>query len=175
MADMARYRHRVFVEKLGWPLRCEGELEYDEFDRDDTVYVLAQDEEGDVVGTARLLPTTRPYLLAKAFPALWGGADLPCSPEVWELSRFAAADFGSSKGSPLAQFSSRAAIDLLRESIRLSALLGAKKIVTVSPLGVERLLRAANFESQRAGPPISVGGQLLCACLIPTVQAHFAA
>ena len=76
MTRMARYRHRVFVEKLGWQLHCRDALELDQFDRDDTVYVIAQNEDGEVIGTARLLPTTRPYLLAEVDAALFG-SDTP--------------------------------------------------------------------------------------------------
>ena len=79
MTRMARYRHRVFVEKLGWQLHCRDALELDQFDRDDTVYVIAQNEDGEVIGTARLLPTTRPYLLAEVFPQLLNGAPAPCA------------------------------------------------------------------------------------------------
>ena len=32
MTRMARYRHRVFVEKLGWQLHCRDALELDQFD-----------------------------------------------------------------------------------------------------------------------------------------------
>ena len=38
---MAHYRYRVFVEKLGWKLANDGVTELDQFDRDDTLYVLS--------------------------------------------------------------------------------------------------------------------------------------
>ena len=55
MADMGLYRYRVFVEKLGWELQCEAGLEYDQFDRDDTVYVVAQDDDGDIIAATKIL------------------------------------------------------------------------------------------------------------------------
>jgi acyl homoserine lactone synthase len=171
MADMARYRHKVFVRKLGWQLQCKGELEFDEFDRDDTVYVIAKGDNDNVVGTARLLPTTRPYLLAKVFPDLWGSNNLPNSPEIWEISRFAAANFNDDASAPLTQFSSQIAIDLLRESIAVSVDLGAKQVISVSPLGIERLLRNAGFHAYRAGPPILVDSHTLFACCIDARQS----
>lgn len=58
--DIARYRHRVFVERLGWRLHTTGQLELDEFDRRDTCYIAAIDAGGAVIGTARLLPTRPP-------------------------------------------------------------------------------------------------------------------
>jgi acyl homoserine lactone synthase len=87
VSKMASYRHRVFVDKLGWQLNCVVGRELDQFDREDTVYVIAEDDLGDVVGTARLLPTNRPYLLGEIFPQLMGGSSVPSSPLIWELSR----------------------------------------------------------------------------------------
>jgi hypothetical protein len=37
MADVARYRHEIFVEALGWRLQSASALKYDQFDREDTV------------------------------------------------------------------------------------------------------------------------------------------
>lgn len=166
MAGVARYRHRVFVEKLGWQLRCENALEYDQFDRDDTVYVVAHNADEEVVGTARLLPTTRPYLLGEVFPQLLHGAPPPHSPDVWELSRFAAVDFRAQGTSALAQFSSPIAVGLLQASLECAARHGAKRFITVSPLGVERLLRIAGFRAHRLAPPTLMDGSPVFACSI---------
>lgn len=173
MAGVARYRHKVFVEKLGWQLRCENALEYDQFDRDDTVYVVAHNAAHEVVGTARLLPTTRPYLLGEVFPHLLHGVEPPHSPEVWELSRFAAVDFSVQGSSALAQFSSPIAVGLLQASLECAARHGAKRFITVSPLGVERLLRIAGFRAHRLAPPTIVDGNPVFACSI-SCEAHTA-
>ncbi len=164
--QVAAYRHKVFVENLGWDLHAPDGLEQDQFDRPDTVYVVARDNEDDVCGCARLLPTARPYLLSEVFPQLLNGAVQPNSPEIWELSRFAAVDFGAPSKSPLRQMSSDIAIDLLQAAIDCAAKYGAKRLITVSPLGIERLLRNAGFKSHRAGPPIRVDGHLIFASLI---------
>lgn len=166
MAGVARYRHKVFVEKLGWQLRCENALEYDQFDRDDTVYVVAHNGNHEVIGTARLLPTTRPYLLDEVFPNLLHGMEPPHSPDVWELSRFAAVDFSVQGSSALAQFSSPIAVGLLQASLECAARHGAKRFITVSPLGVERLLRIAGFRAHRLAPPVIVEGHPVFACSI---------
>ena len=174
MAGVARYRHRVFVEKLGWQLRCEHALEYDQFDRDDTVYVVAHNQDNEVVGTARLLPTTRPYLLDEVFPQLLHGMAAPHSPDVWELSRFAAVDFSLQSSSALAQFSSPIAVGLLQASLECAARHGAKRFITVSPLGVERLLRMAGFRAHRLAPPTIIDGNPVFACSISceTMASH---
>ncbi|MHB1579667.1 MAG: acyl-homoserine-lactone synthase, partial [Acidithiobacillus ferrooxidans] len=56
-AKVVGYRHQVFVEQLGWALHTENGMESDQFDRADTVYVVAQDDNGHISGCARLLPT----------------------------------------------------------------------------------------------------------------------
>jgi len=170
-SKLAHYRQKVFVEQLGWNLITQDGAELDQFDRPDTVYVVAQDDDGRVFGCGRLLPTTRPYLLGDVFPQLLNGLPPPCSPEVWELSRFAAVDFGSRTGSAAGQFSSPIAIKLLQESIACAAAHGAKHLITVSPLGVERLLRRAGFHAHRAGPPMVIDGHPIFACWIETAQA----
>lgn len=163
---VAHYRHKVFIETLGWDLKTRNGEELDQFDHPDTLYVVSQDDEGSVNGCARLLPTTGPYLLGDVFPELMNGLPVPCSPDVWELSRFAAVDFNNRTTSALSQFSSEITVNLLRESIRFAAANGARRLITVSPIGIERLLRRLGVHAHRAGPPMIIGGHPIFACWI---------
>ena len=101
---------------------------------------------------------------------------MPSSPAVWELSRFAAVDLAARRTSALSQFSSPIAVGLLRAAIRVAADRGAERLITVSPLGIERLLRRAGFHAHRAAPPCIVDGHPLFAALIevddPSVRTH---
>lgn len=72
-AAMAHYRYRVFVEKLHWELENDGVTELDQFDRSDTMYVMARERDARLKGVARLLPTNQPYLLNDVFPQLLDG------------------------------------------------------------------------------------------------------
>lgn len=166
MERLVRYRHKVFVETLGWPLQTSGCREVDQFDRTDTVYLVARDGGGNVVGTARILPTDKPFLLGDVFPQLMGDEPMPRAADVWEISRFAAMDFAAEAALPEPQFSSPVAIDLLRKAIAMAATAGVKRLITVSPMGVERILRRAGFVAHRAGPPRVVDGDMLFACWI---------
>lgn len=163
VSNLGRYRYKVFVEHLKWHLPCEAGHEFDQFDRSDTKYLIALGQGEDIVGCARLLPTTHPYLLESVFPVLLNGQPPPSSPEVWELSRFAAVDFSEDKPSVLKQFSVRAAVELLRISMACAKRCGARKLVTVSPMGVERLLAWAGFSWVRAGNPLRFGDDLIVA------------
>ncbi|MBD9667169.1 GNAT family N-acetyltransferase [Variovorax sp. VRV01] len=163
--DMARYRHEVFVEKLGWKLHTRGRLELDEFDRKDTIYLIARNPDGEIVGTSRLLPTHRPYLLASVFPQLLGDTPAPCSPDIWELSRFAAGD-GTRLGMGGDAHGWSLALDMLSAAMRTVAKEGGRRLISASPLGIERILRRTGLSAHRAAPPVRVDGQLLFACLI---------
>lgn len=163
---VAHYRHRVFVERLGWQLDAQDGAESDEFDRPDTVYVAVEDERGDIVGCARLLPTTKPYLLSELFPQLLNGLPPPRDPSIWELSRFAAQDLNCRAGSPLAEFSSSSTATLMREAMSVAAGRGARRLLTVSPVGIERLIRRLGIPAHRAGPPMILGGHATFACWI---------
>lgn len=169
-SEVSRYRHKVFVEKLGWELETQNGFELDQFDRPDTVYVVSQDETSSINGCARLLPTDRPYLLGEVFPQLLNGLPPPCSPDVWEISRFATMDFNNQSAAADGQFSSEITVGLLQESIACAIAHGAKRLITVSPIGVERLLhrvlRNSGCYAHRAGPPMIIDGHPIFACWI---------
>lgn len=171
MTGVARYRYEVFVQRLGWKLRCQDGLEYDQYDREETVYVVALDKRtGEIKGTARLLPTTKPYLLREIFPELLCGLPAPESADTWELSRFAAVDLKAPVSAHRGQFSSGLATALLRATLACAAERGARQLVTVSPVGVKRLLRRAGFAISGIAPPVAVGQARLFACRIEIKQ-----
>jgi|GEM_PF-281279 acyl homoserine lactone synthase len=167
---MAQYRHRVFVENLGWELQVENGRELDQFDHEQTIYVLALDEDtGDLTGVARLLPTNGPYLLGSVFPQLLNGLPPPNSSKVWELSRFATVDFNNrATYSPTSarRLCSAATVQFLHAAIAIATKYGAERLITVSPLGIERLLRNTGVHAHRAGPPTIIGGHPIFACWI---------
>lgn len=160
------YRYKVFVERLGWDLTSLNKREFDQFDRPDTVHLASRNEAGEINGSARLLPTTRPYLLGEVFPQLMHGLPVPCSPDVWELSRFAAVDLEAATQAPMGQFSSEVTLGLLHAAVAYARGEGAKRLITVSPLGIERLLRHTGVRAYRAAPPMRIGQHLLYACWI---------
>jgi N-acyl-L-homoserine lactone synthetase len=168
---LGRYRHRVFVQHLGWSLPgASGHTEWDCYDRPDTVYVLALSAAGSLCGCARLLPTTRPYLLAEVFPQLLDGRPAPHDKNTWELSRFAAVDLdtaplrGHTLGSPQA-------LELLLAAMREAAHRGASALISVSPTAIQRILRNGGFTFSPLGRMHKVDGQTLFACGMPLQTA----
>src|SRR3954470_20884564 len=88
LEGMFRLRHEVFKERLDWEGGCQNGRERDMFDDLDPVYIVCEDE-GEVLGSWRLLQTTKPYMLKDVFPELLHGIPAPEAPDVWEISRFA--------------------------------------------------------------------------------------
>jgi acyl-homoserine lactone synthase len=81
-------RKSVFVDLLKWNVPVlDGRFEIDQFDDEHATYLIIADEEGDHLGSARLLPTTRPHILAGLFPDLCA-APPPSGHEIFEITRF---------------------------------------------------------------------------------------
>lgn len=86
---MHEMRYRVVVCEWGWDI--PGVLvgyEADQFDTDETVYVIVQNELGEVVASSRLNPTVRPHMLSELFADRCDLQPWPVGADVWECSRF---------------------------------------------------------------------------------------
>jgi N-acyl-L-homoserine lactone synthetase len=82
-----RLRYRMFVERQKWTVPTYGQIEYDEFDTPAATYILTVDDQYRALGTARLIPTTRPYMVKSLWPNLID-TKVPHCDSIWEASRF---------------------------------------------------------------------------------------
>jgi len=164
-SDLAIYRHKVFVEGLGWRLPLvEDGFERDQFDRPDTLYVVARDEDGQICGCARLLPTTKPYLLDSVFSELMGDQPCPHAAEIWELSRYATQTIGAT---PLSKEQLRERFCTLLKGVVETAMdCGAERLITFTGVGVERIAKIVGIHVHRAAPPQLVDGKPVVAMWI---------
>ena len=165
-SELLRYRYRVFVEKLGWDVPSRDGMESDQFDREDTVHVVARDSAGVVRAYSRLLPTVKPYLLAEVFPQLMDGQRLPQCEDTWELSRFTAQDPDTDCLTNSKLAFSPIAVALLRHSVSVAAGRGAKNLIFVSSPAMATLMSRANFNVRRIGMPRTVDGHRVLAAVI---------
>lgn len=87
--DMHAMRHRVVVKEWGWdiPGALHG-YEKDQFDTEQTVYIIVQQENGKVVAAARLNPTTSPHMMSELFSDYCNLQPFPVGNDVWECSRY---------------------------------------------------------------------------------------
>lgn len=161
--SLLRYRYRVFVEKLGWDVPTKDGMESDQFDRDDTVHVIARDGEGRINGCSRLLPTSKPYLLKEVFPQLMSPGTLPESPNTWELSRFTTQNLHTRDAIKRNCFLSDDSISLLRYSMATAAEQGAKHLVFVAAASTSSLIDRLDIDVQDVGRRTSCNGRRLSA------------
>lgn len=155
LAEMYRLRHRVFKERLDWDVQVSGDMEVDEFDALHPSYLLQRAGDGRIQGCVRLLPSTGPTMLRDTFAALLAGQPAPASPNVWESSRFAVdLECNSPKAAGgLAQ----ATYELFAGMIEFGLSRQLTRIVTVTDVRMERILRRAAWPLLRIGEPKALG------------------
>ncbi|MBY4867689.1 N-acyl homoserine lactone synthase [Burkholderia anthina] len=164
---LGAYRYDVFMRRLGWALPNTGEhttAEWDQFDGGETVQIVALDARRQTCGSARLLPTTTPYLLGHLLPASSGIA-LPSSPTVWELSRFA----GSIAHNRSTDITS--GMDLFPYVLAIAMSLGATRIIGVVTRAIARLYRRFGLDLQCIGTEAELSGFPFLVCTIELTPA----
>ena len=95
---MFEARKQVFVDLLKWEVPVlEGRYEIDQFDDEHAIYLIVADAAGGHLGSARLLPTSRPHILDSLFPSLCAGDPLR-GHDCFEITRFCLGRNQTSKG-----------------------------------------------------------------------------
>lgn len=88
LAAMFAARKRVFVDLLKWNVPVlDDQFEIDQFDDRHATYLVLADDAGCHLGSARLLPTTRPHILDSVFADLCADTP-PRGTTVREITRF---------------------------------------------------------------------------------------
>ncbi|MDE2063056.1 MAG: GNAT family N-acetyltransferase [Bradyrhizobium sp.] len=86
LEDYFRLRHQIYVVERKWAeLERPDKREIDQFDTDETVYLLGLEGRSIIAGM-RLVPTTAPTLLSELFPGLSMNGPVRRT-DVYELSR----------------------------------------------------------------------------------------
>lgn len=188
-AEIARFRHRVFVEKLGWNVAsssCQkprvGE-EADEYDHDGTIYITIRDRQDAIIGCARLLPAKHRYLLIDHFRHLVddlpGAIHVPgissadkCAMDadvlgtpVWELSRFAwdRPEAIEGEGGSASSDGRQGARELLRAAVFTAQAMGAQRLIGVTFVSLARLFVRLGVPTQRLGAAYRIDGRWVAA------------
>lgn len=172
--DMHRYdlvrgfltlRKEVFIDDMEWPLHQFSDLEFEQYDTFNAVYIIAH-EDGEVIAGARMLPTnTRigtgrlqyTYMIKDAYEGHLDGMpsglcyDMPpVSDCVWELTRLVSKPNADAAKTIL----SEANRFLLRQSVRTCLFLG--------PPAFLRLAKSMGFRPEKLGPIVgNIDGRFL--------------
>jgi acyl homoserine lactone synthase len=88
LTEMFRLRARVFRDKMNWDVDVVDGMERDKYDDEQPVYIVLTDEDQQqVLGSLRLLPTTGPTLLKDTFSDTLPDAVNLTAPTIWECTR----------------------------------------------------------------------------------------
>lgn len=88
LRSMFAARKSVFVDLLKWDVPVlDGRYEVDQFDDVHATYLILAEPDGTHLGSARLLPTTRPHILDSLYDELCEEAP-PQAPDIFEITRF---------------------------------------------------------------------------------------
>jgi N-acyl-L-homoserine lactone synthetase len=87
MPQLLRLRYRQFRERQSYNVRVHKNMEFDQYDTPETVYLVRVDDQNQVCGTSRLNPTSSPYMLKDIWPHMIEGHELPNTHDVWEGTR----------------------------------------------------------------------------------------
>ncbi len=149
--DSHRLRHKIFVDRTGYDVPTFDGAEYDQFDTPATVYLVHRGATGAVDGIARLVPTSRPYMIQELWPHLIYGAP-PSNPKIWEGSRF-----GVDRSLPPQQRR-----EVSRKLVAACQEFGLKRgidamIVLMPPFILRTVIEAAGCVLSAMGPVSSLG------------------
>jgi N-acyl-L-homoserine lactone synthetase len=98
---MHRLRGYVFRDRLGWDVQVVDGRERDKYDDEQPLYIIYTDEQQrEVRGSLRLLPTTGPTLLSECFADTLPDAANLCAPTIWECTRLCIDDRLLDRGTP---------------------------------------------------------------------------
>jgi len=167
--QMFRLRARAFAERRKWRVAVSGGREVDHFDDLDPLYVMVVNQQGKLLASLRVLPTTGPHMLADVFPETMGELPPIRHPLIWESSRFCvdteAANAYSPKG--VNKVTGELLAGLFETALHASII----NVVSVYDLYLERILRSAGCRFDRLAPPCEYDGLKTVAGLFEVTPA----
>jgi acyl-homoserine lactone synthase len=151
--EMHELRRVHFVEECGWKdLTVIDGGEYDQFDDERTVYVLALGSKAQVVAGMRTRPTDDKCMLTDLFPDLIGPDEPPLNgPAVWEIGRmfttYAARAITKATGRKLSMDIVLATMEWLLDA-------GVERVIGIAELPMYALLRSWGWNIRMTGLPL---------------------
>lgn len=168
--EMFRLRFRFFVEKMGWSdLHKPDGRERDQFDNGEAIYLLLMNE-GEVVGTHRLLATTKPHLFTDVFPDFCNVRGIQRAPDIYEAGRTCLEE----------RFMDRQTLRKMRRLLMLGlfefcARAGIRQFTTLCPLYVVHQYLRIGVPIKPLGVPVEMDGLAHLPCAWPTTSQDLGA
>lgn len=156
--EMHRLRARIFRERMGWDVSInEMGMEIDQFDIQEAVYFLAVDDEQNVIGSWRLLPSIGPTMIGEIWPEFMDTLPMPQNPHIWEASRFGVFSTKEQTRESLKQVG-KATGELFCALTEACILCGIHEVYTLYDARIERLIKRLNCHPENISEPIPIDG-----------------
>jgi N-acyl-L-homoserine lactone synthetase len=137
---MFEHRKRIFFDDKKWEVNVvNGRYEIDEYDRQDTCYLLSLDRRGELMGSVRLISTVMPHMMSGPFRDMFPDVCFS-SPLIWEATRFAVVGDAARPNQV-----SAAACELMLGVVQFALDNGIQNIVGVYDAAMARLYRRCGF------------------------------
>lgn len=151
--EMYTLRARVFKGKKRWDVQIKDNKEIDTYDALNPYYMIIRKKVSfELIGCWRILYTTGPYMLKDIFPDLLHGCSAPSDDKTLELSRFIVCS-DAPNNSKLSIITLKA----IQSLVVFATTLNVSRLVTVTTVGVERMLIRSGISIARLGPPLQIG------------------
>lgn len=150
LAAVYALRHKIFCTQKSWVPTNKEQQDVDAYDCLNPVHFIHLDDEDEVDGCCRIVPTTGPNMLRDIFPELMGGHPMPCAESMWEISRFAVdTERLDDSYTMISDVTSELLITLFTYALKKEI----SRIVAVTDTAFERVLRRAGLYTTRYAPP----------------------
>jgi N-acyl-L-homoserine lactone synthetase len=155
--QMFRQRARLFKDKLGWDVQVDDRgWEVDQYDRDDTVYLITTDDQGGLLGSLRLRSTLVDHMMTGPFQPMFPDFVFR-SPTVFECTRFVVEDGRGARTNGL----SMAACELLIGMFEFAGQDGIMQILGLFEAPMLRVYRRCGLSPAILARAQSRHGQIL--------------
>jgi acyl-homoserine lactone synthase len=160
LQSMFADRKRLFVDLFGWDIPVvDGRYEIDQFDNSDTVYLIVPDCDGEHAASIRLIPSTRPHMLAALFPHLCP-LGVPVGEAIWESTRLCLPQrHGAARRRDLRNMLFSAMVDVALAR-------GVEGYTGVIPEGFRKEVLSLGWQAEPLGPAVRIDGGPIGAFLI---------
>ncbi|HEV2593689.1 MAG TPA: acyl-homoserine-lactone synthase [Sphingomicrobium sp.] len=160
LSSMFEARKQVFVDLLKWDVPViGGRFELDQYDDDRAAYLIVANGDGEHLGSARLLETTRSHILADLYPELCEGP-LPRGPRTFEITRFC---LGRNQRATERRDTRNRLVSAL---VRFALDRGITRYTGVAEVGWLQQILAFGWDCSPLGAPRELGGRVLGALVI---------
>lgn len=154
-------RRQIFVDQMGWEIPSDDEVEFDEYDRPDTSYIVCH-EGKKIFGSIRIAPMDSRWgayssMIGDAAAGLLDGIprdlveDFVPAPNMFEATRFFVV------GDRLSE-RTRAQKMLFEAAMKEMERRGGDTLLSISPLAMLKLINRAGLRSRQEGKTIYYDG-----------------